>query len=230
MAILGAAQVAAASLGEQQRAVASGDRRTAAPAKTKQIGIVLFDDFETLDVFGPVQMWGRLPAHGLLFVSADGQPVRSSQGVRVTPDKSFDTAPALDVIMVPGGTGTRQLIDDAPLLDFVRRQDQGTAWTTSVCTGAAILARAGVLDQRRATSNKRGLDWVRSMSDKVRWQSRARWVVDGKYVTSSGVSAGTDMALALVEQLYDRRTAEEAASLAEYQWNDDPTDDPFAAA
>lgn len=198
--------------------------------KTKQIGIVLFNDFETLDVFGPVQMWGRLAEHGLMFVSADGRPVRSTQGVMVMPDKSFATAPQFDVLMIPGGTGTRPLIDDLDLLDFVRRQDRGSAWTTSVCTGAAILAKAGVLDQRSATTNKLAFDWVRGLSDKVQWQRRARWVIDGKYATSSGVSAGSDMALALVEQLYDRATAEKAARVAEYQWNDDPTNDPFAVA
>lgn len=233
--IIGSAAVATAVLGSASATLGKGsvavkDERTGAtPPKTKQIGIVLFDDFETLDVFGPVQMWGRLPEHGLMFVSADGRPVRSAQGVVVMPDRSFVTAPQFDVLMVPGGTGTRPLIDNPALLGFVRQQDQGSTWTTSVCTGAAILAKAGVLDQRSATTNKLAFDWVRSLSDKVRWQRRARWVIDHKYATSSGVSAGSDMALALVEQLYDRATAEQAARVAEYQWNDDPTNDPFAA-
>lgn len=218
-----------ASLAEG-RAAEADDRAADKGPKAKQIGIVLFDDFETLDVFGPVQMWGRLPAHGLLFVSADGRPVRSAQGTVIAPDRSFAMAPQFDVLMVPGGMGTRRLIDDESLLDFVRRQDRGTAWTTSVCTGAAILARAGVIDRRSATTNKLAFDWVQGLSDKVRWQRRARWVVDGKYVTSSGVSAGTDMALALVERLYDRATAEQAANVAEYRWNDDPANDPFAVA
>ncbi|WP_347302187.1 DJ-1/PfpI family protein [Croceibacterium sp. TMG7-5b_MA50] len=197
-------------------------------AKARRIGIALFDGFETLDVFGPVQMWARLPDHGIAMVSADGGPVRSTQGTQIVPDHAFASAPQFDVLMVPGGMGTRRLVDDARLLDFVRRQDVGTTWTTSVCTGAAILARAGVLDGRRATTNKRAFDWVRGQSDKVAWQGRARWVVDGKYITSSGVSAGTDMALALVEQLYDRPTAVEAAARAEYAWNDDPDNDSFA--
>jgi putative intracellular protease/amidase len=202
----------------------------ASTARSRTIGIVLFDNFETLDVFGPVQMWGRLPDHALAFVTADGQPVRSSQGSVVVPDWSFASAPQFDVLMVPGGQGTRPLVEDAALLGFVRQQDAGTSWTTSVCTGAAILARAGVLDGRNATSNKRAFDWVKRQGDKVHWHGRARWVEDGKYVTSSGVSAGTDMALALVERLYDRAMADEAAHRAEYQWNDDPLDDPFAVA
>lgn len=204
------------------------EREQAAKAKSKLIGIVLFDDFETLDVFGPVQMWGRLPDHRLVFVSADGRPVRSSQGVVIEASYSFRTAPQLDVLMVPGGMGTRKLVNDPSLLSFVREQNRGTRWTTSVCTGASILARAGVLDGRNATTNKLAFDWVTGQSAKVRWRGKARWVVDGKFVTSSGVSAGTDMALALVEKLYGRQEAEQAAGVAEYQWNDDPENDAFA--
>ncbi|KHL25681.1 hypothetical protein PK98_03270 [Croceibacterium mercuriale] len=222
-----------ASLPGAGTAQVSQDAGAAGPQpgpRTRTIGIVLFQDFETLDVFGPVQMWGRLADHALGFVTADGQPVRSSQGSVIVPDWSFASAPQFDVLMVPGGQGTRPLVEDAALLGFVRQQDGSTSWTTSVCTGAAILARAGVLDGRNATSNKRAFDWVKRQSDKVTWHGRARWVVDGKYVTSSGVSAGTDMALALVERLYDRATADEAAHRAEYRWNDDPQNDPFAVA
>ena len=128
-------------------------------------------------------------AGALGFVTADGQPARSAQGSVIVADWSFASAPQFDVLMVPGGMGTRPLVDDPAITGFVRQQDGGTRWTTSVCTGAAILARAGVLDGRNATSNKRAFDWVKTQSDKVRWQGRARWVEDGKYVTSSGVSA-----------------------------------------
>jgi putative intracellular protease/amidase len=211
--------------GQAQEAAAQADGEA---AKTRRIGIVLFDGFETLDVFGPVQMWARLPDHGIAMISADGRPVRSTQGTQVAVDHGFADAPQFDVLMVPGGMGTRRLVSDAPLLDFIRRQDAGTTWTTSVCTGAVLLAKAGVLDGRRATTNKRAFDWVRGQSDKVAWQGRARWVADGKYVTSSGISAGTDMALALVVLLYDRATATEAAARAEYAWNDDADNDPFA--
>lgn len=219
-----------AALPGSPAAAQASSPQPAATTKPRTIGIVLFDDFETLDVFGPVQMWGRLPDHALGFVTADGQPVRSAQGSVIVPDWSFASALQFDVLMVPGGQGTRPLVNDTALLGFVRQQDGGTSWTTSVCTGAAILARAGVLDGRSATSNKRAFDWVKSQSDKVTWRGRARWVEDGKYVTSSGVSAGTDMALALVERLYDRAQADQAAQAAEYQWNDDPQNDPFAVA
>lgn len=198
--------------------------------KSKRIGIVVYDGFETLDVFGPVQMWGRLPDHTLVLVSQDGKPVRSSQGVTTAVAHSFADAPQVDVLMVPGGMGARREVGNPALLAFLRKQSAGASWTTSVCTGAALLAKAGLLDGRAATTNKIAFDWATSQSDRVRWQRRARWVVDGPVMTSSGVSAGTDMALALVERLYGRKAAEEAARTAEYVWNDDPANDPFAEA
>lgn len=192
------------------------------------IGIVLFDGFETLDVFGPVQMLGRLRDHRLVAVSATGAPATSSQGLATVVQHDFAGAPRFDVLLVPGGQGTRPGVDDPILLDFLRRQSATARWVTSVCTGAALLARAGVLDGRRATTNKVAFDWVARQSDKVAWQPRARWVVDDGYMTASGVSAGTDMALALVAELYDRATAEATARSAEYVWNEDPDEDPFA--
>ncbi|MET3650275.1 DJ-1/PfpI family protein [Phyllobacterium ifriqiyense] len=207
---------------------ARDDREQGDSAKSKVIGIIIFNDFETLDVFGPVQMWGRLPSHRLIFISPDGRPARSAQGAVIEANHSFENAPQLDVLMVPGGMGTRKLANDPALLAFVRKQHQQTSWTTSVCTGAAILARAGVLDGRRATTNKVAFDWVAGQSEKVCWIGSARWVIDGKLITSSGVSAGTDMALSLVTELYGQEAAEEAAAVAEYRWNDDPDNDPFA--
>ncbi|MDV3457943.1 DJ-1/PfpI family protein [Sphingomonas sp. HF-S4] len=207
---------------------ASQDGGTGESGERAIIGIVLFDAFETLDVFGPVQMWGRLPGHEVRIVTSDGLPARSAHGVRLEAHHSFDSAPGLDVIMVPGGMGTRSLVADRPFLDFLRSRDAETTWTTSVCTGAALLAAAGLLKGRRATTNKRAFDWVAKQDSDVRWRRKARWVVDGKYVTSSGVSAGTDMALALVQQIYGLALAEDTAGEAEYVWNNDPENDPFS--
>jgi len=196
--------------------------------KQKTIGIVLFPGFETLDVFGPVEMWGRLPGYEIVTVSQYGGAVRSAQGIKTITDYSFDNAPQFDVLMIPGGTGTRTEVNNPEMLAFLRKEDRGTQWTTSVCTGSAVLAKAGILDGHKATSNKIAFTWAASQSNQVAWQGKARWVVDGKYITSSGVSAGTDMALALVEKLYGRAAANRTAHDAEYVWNDDPGDDPFA--
>jgi len=100
--------------------------------------------------------------------------------------------------------------------------------TATVCTGAALLARTGLLDNRPATSNKMAWDWVTQQGPGVPWVRQARWVDDEDIVSSSGVSAGIDMALALIARLHDRATAENAARVMEYVWNDDPSNDPFA--
>jgi len=206
-----------------------GAAARAAPAtKPRTIGIVLFPGFETLDVFGPVEMWGRLPDYRIVMVSQHGGPVTSAQGIDTMTTYSFETAPQFDILMIPGGAGTRTEVKNADMLAFLRKQDKGTTWTTSVCTGSAVLAKAGLLDGHKATSNKLAFAWASSQSGKVAWQGHARWVIDGKYITSSGVSAGTDMALGLVEKLYGHKVAEQTARVTEYVWNDDPAKDPFA--
>lgn len=199
-----------------------------AAASKKKLAIVIFPDFETLDVFGPVQMWGRLPDYEVVMVSEKGGLVRSSQGIETRAAYSFADAPQFDILMIPGGMGTRREVNNPALLDFLRRQDQGTEYTTSVCTGAAVLAKAGLLAGHKATTNKRAWSWATSQDAKVAWQPSARWVIDGKYVTSSGVSAGTDMALGLVERLYGREQAIQTARGAEYVWSDEADNDPFA--
>jgi putative intracellular protease/amidase len=198
--------------------------------KPKTIAIVLFDGFETLDVFGPVQMWGRLTDHELVTVSEQGGTVVSTQGLGSVCRYSLADAPQFDIVMIPGGEGARREVNNPAMLDFLRRQDRGTDWTVSVCTGSALLAKAGILDGRKATTNKRSWAWATSQSGAVDWQRRARWVVDGRHVTASGVSAGTDMALGLVETLYGRQQAERIAEEAEYVWNDDSHFDLFAVA
>lgn len=200
----------------------------ATTAKSKTIGIVLFPGFETLDVFGPVEMWARLPDYRIVMVSQHGGPVKSGQGIDTVATYSFDNAPQFDILMIPGGGGTRTEVNNPDMLAFLRKQDKGTTWTTSVCTGSAVLAKAGILDGHKATSNKLAFAWASSQSGKVTWQGHARWVIDGKYITSSGVSAGTDMALGLVEKLYGHQVAERTAYYTEYVWDDDPTKDPFA--
>ena len=197
-------------------------------ANRRKLGIILFPGFETLDVFGPVQMWGRLPDHEIVTVSQSGGLIASSQGVETNATYAFAETPQLAILMIPGGMGVRTEIDNPAMIEFIARQDGATDYTASVCTGAALLAKAGLLRGRRATTNKQAWRWVTGQAPDVIWQPRARWVVDGKYVTSSGVSAGTDMALGLVELIYGRERAEGIARDAEYVWNSTSDDDPFA--
>jgi putative intracellular protease/amidase len=130
--------------------------------------------------------------------------------------------------MVPGGAGAYSEVKNPAMLDFIRAQDRHTELTTSVCSGSWILARAGVLEGRRATSNKLSFADALAQPAKVDWVKHARWVEDGKYITSSGVSAGTDMALGVVARLHGAEMARRLAHNVEYVWIDDPSNDPFA--
>lgn len=133
---------------------------------------------------------------------------------------------AIDVLIVPGGVGTRN--DMSADIAFVRHMYPSLKAVLSVCTGATILARAGVLDGRRATTNKRAYKWATSMGPNVHWIHEARWIVDGNIVTGSGISAGIDATYAFVSLNYGEKVAQELADSAEYvRWTDGDYD-PFA--
>jgi transcriptional regulator GlxA family with amidase domain len=194
------------------------------------VGVVLFDGFELLDVFGPLEMFGLLPDHfELCLIAESGDIVASNQGPRSVVDFGFDSSPQFNMLLVPGGSGTRREVHNPALLEWLRRQAKNARYVTSVCTGSALLARAGLLDGRRATTNKAAFDWVISQSDEVDWQKQARWVKDERFFTSSGVSAGIDMSLALIAEITDLDTATQVAIWSEYEWHQNPDWDPFAA-
>jgi transcriptional regulator GlxA family with amidase domain len=212
--------------------------------KPQRVGIVVFDDFEPLDVFGFVEAFSiaRFPGKGYedpppypfetLLIGRHGGKARSINGPTVVVDLDFEQALATppDVLMFPGGLGTGTLIDDktdpesvARLLDWVRAMDRKVPLMVSVCTGAAILARAGLLDGRRAATNHTAFDWVAQQGPKVQWDRVSRWVDAGKYATSAGTSAGTDLGFYLVSRLAGSAVAEKAVRDAEYDWQRDPS-------
>ena len=154
--------------------------------------------------------------------------VASRQGPKSIAEHCFSEQRQYDILLVPGGKGTRKEVDNQRLLDWIRDQSTAAEYVTSVCTGSALLARAGVLDGVRATTNKRAFAWATSQSDKVIWEKQARWVEDGKFFTSSGVSAGMDMSLALIAGLLGEDAAEQVAMSTEYEWHRDASWDPFA--
>jgi transcriptional regulator GlxA family with amidase domain len=207
-------------------------------APVHRVAVVLFEDFTTLDVYGPVQAFGscrRRDAGGSprglfeIFGIADRPgPIRSGQGLATSADHAFSDAPAFDILLVPGGFGTRTAVRDDRFLAALATASQRAAVTATVCTGSALLARTGLMDGRPATSNKIAWDWVVQQGPRVHWRRKARWVDDQSLISSSGVSAGTDMALSLIARLHGREQAVEAARVMEYAWNDDPDDDPFA--
>ena len=196
----------------------------------RTVGTLLFPGFELLDVFGPLEMFGALPDdYRLVTLGEKAGPVESAQGPKAVADIALGEATPYDILLVPGGRGTRREVDNDALIAWLRSHAEACAITASVCTGAALLARTGLLDGRRATTNKASFRWVRTQGPGVDWQPQARWVVDGKYWTSSGVSAGMDMALALIAHLNGAETANRVATYSEYRWNSDPDDDPFSA-
>jgi len=194
----------------------------------RRLGTLLFPDFELLDVCGPLEVLGHLKDHfevGL--VAEQAGPVRSIQGVALVAEHDLDGCPPLDVLLVPGGLGTRREVDNVRLLAWLRARSEAAALVMTVCTGSGLLARSGALDGRRATSNKRAFEWATSQGPHVDWVRRARWVDDGKFVTSSGVSAGIDMTLHVVAREIDGALAEEIAWRIEHAWHRDPDADPF---
>jgi len=143
---------------------------------------------------------------------------------------TFATAPPLDVILVPGGLGANTLIEkgNRQIEDFVASRYNSTSYIGSVCTGAALLARSGILDGRRATSNKEAFAWVVGFGPKTEWVPNARWVHDGKVWTSSGVSAGMDMIVAFLREIYGDPKVNNVVNGAEYSPHTDPDWDAFA--
>lgn len=194
-----------------------------------QIAALIFPGFELLDLFGPMQMFGLLPEHySIKFVAQRTGPVPSNQGPKTIADHSIDDDQTYDILFVPGGMGTRREIDNPAMLDWIKQTSIDASLTLSVCTGSALLAKTGVLDGRKATTNKAAFAWVTEQGPNVEWQEQARWVEDGPCFTSSGVSAGMDMTLAVIARMQRIELAEKVAMWCEYDWHRDPDWDPFA--
>lgn len=198
-------------------------------AKSRTLGAVLYENFELLDYYGPLEMFGNIgPDLKITTVAQSLGAVRSVQGPSTVVDVDFANAPDFDFILLPGGIGTGAALENPAMLDFLRARAATAEVVMSVCSGSAILARAGLLDGKRATSNKLFFSMATEQSDKVAWQPKARWVEDGNTFTSSGVSAGTDMALAVIAKIYGMERAQEVAVMTEYEWQSDPSHDPFS--
>lgn len=216
-----------------------------------RVGILVYDGFEPIDVWGFAEAFTISRFLGTGYVGAPAypfevllisnelkpsgkkdavpRPVKSMNGPRVAPDMFRNDAlrKKIDILMIPGGN-TGPLIEDRQseevkaLVKWVQEMDKQVQLMTSVCTGAAVLALSGVLDGKPATTNQSVFGWISSFGPLVLWDNVSRWVDAGRYVTSSGVSAGTDMAFYLVDRLMGRAVAETAAKTAEYDWHRDP--------
>lgn len=199
--------------------------------KSKSAGmkfnVIVFNGFETLDVFGPVEVIGKLDKYYEIdFYSQNGGLIRSSQNVMLE-TKRIDEITGIGAILIPGGMGTRSEVKNQTFIDQISRLAVGAEYVLTVCTGAALLAKTGLIKGKQATSNKIAFDWVTEQDREVQWIRRARWVNDGKYYSSSGVSAGIDMTLGFVSDRYGKDIAEKIAKGIEYIWNEDKENDPF---
>ena len=189
---------------------------------SRHIGILLFDDVEELDAVGPWEVlahWARsYPADGwaVSCLSRDGRPVTAAKGLTLGAHHSIDDAPALQVLVHPGGQGTRPLLRDSAHLSWVRAQREAAPLMTSVCTGALVYAAAGLLAGRPATTHRDALDELRRLDPTVQVREHDRWVDDGEVITSAGVSAGIDMALHLVARLAGSDRAREVRRGIQY--------------
>ena len=192
------------------------------------VAVLLFEDFETLDVFGPVEILGRLKQHyQVSFYSLSGGLVNNNHGVSIQTNNIDDLKNGTDIFLVPGGYGTRIEVENILLLHKIREISNSSKFVLSVCTGSALLAKAGLLDGKKATSNKKAFDWVITQGENVNWIRKARWVKDGKFYTSSGVSAGMDMTLGLLNDLHGIEFARKIAFEIEYNWIENMEEDNF---
>ncbi|MBX9581659.1 MAG: DJ-1/PfpI family protein [Gemmataceae bacterium] len=187
--------------------------------------ILVFPDVEVLDFCGPFEVFGvtRLDEakrreepspFDVYLVAETADPVRATGGLRVVPDHSFETAPAADLLVVPGGWGTRPLLTNSRAVEWVKRQADGAKLTLSVCTGSLVLGAAGLLSGKRATTHWMALGLMRGMFPDVTVVDHLHWVEDGVH-TSAGISAGNDLALRVVAKLCGEPVARTTARYME---------------
>ena len=178
------------------------------------IVIPLFPEFTALDAVGPAEVLGRLPGASVTFAAARDEAVTTDTGaLTVVPSATFAEIETCDVLVVPGGPGTRRLTTDEELIGWVRAIDATTTWTASVCTGSLVLAAAGLLQGRRAAKQWAARDLLESLGAT---DTEERVVIEGKTITAAGVSSGIDMALTLVGLLAGSATAEAIQLSIEY--------------
>ncbi len=200
---------------------------TATPAQ-RTVGILIFDDVEVLDFCGPFEVLATArpdgstntdaPLFKVVTIAEENRLITCVGGLLVQPHHTIDDHPPLDILVVPGGQGTRSQRLNARLLDWIAAQRQAIELTTSVCTGAFLLAERGILDGKRATTHWASVDWMRENYPGVTMLTDERVVDEGSVITSAGVSAGIDMALHVVARLHGAGAAEWTARRMEYDY------------
>jgi transcriptional regulator GlxA family with amidase domain len=182
------------------------------------VAFLLFENFETLDVFGVAEIFGKLENAKIKYYSMKGGQISNNDGIHIsTENLEMIRLAGTDVFIIPGGAGTRKEISNSQLIELISEISEKSRYVLTVCTGSALLAKTALLDGRNATTNKRAFDWVANQNSKVKWQPNVRWIADGKFYSSAGVSAGIDMALGFVSDLYGQNISINIAERIEYQ-------------
>jgi cyclohexyl-isocyanide hydratase len=182
-------------------------------ATPRHIGMLIFPRLTQLDMTGPYEVLARLPNTTIDLVARDLEPVKTDRGMQIVPTVTYATCPPLDVVMVPGGAGQQDLMEDEAALEFLRKQATGAKYVTSVCTGSLVLAAAGLLKGKRATCHWAAIDHLALLGA---IPVRERVVVDGNIVTGAGVASGIDFALRLAAILDGEQVAREIQLQIEY--------------
>ncbi|MBC8471651.1 MAG: DJ-1/PfpI family protein [Planctomycetes bacterium] len=193
----------------------------------KRVGIVLFNDIEVLDFCGPFEVFSATRLNEekrreepspfeVFLVAGTLSCITTTGGMKVTPHYSFENCPRLDILVVPGGWGTRKELNNPVMLEWLRSRSAEVETLTSVCTGSMLLGFAGLLDGLHATTHWRSLDWMRDSFPAVIVEYEKHVVEDGRVFTSAGISAGIDMALKVVVRYYGEDTARATAVHMEY--------------
>jgi transcriptional regulator GlxA family with amidase domain len=197
--------------------------------KRKRVGILVFPDVEVLDFCGPFEVFSVTRVNEaarreepspfeVLLVAETAEPVKATGGLRVIPDVTIERCPALDVLVVPGGWGTRTEINNARLVGWIGERGKSVETLTSVCTGSMLLGQAGLLEGRHATTHWRALPWMRESFPAVTVEEKLHVVEDGNVLTSAGISAGIDMALRVVTRYHGDEVARATARHMEYRY------------
>lgn len=200
----------------------------------KRVGILIFPGVEVLDFCGPYEVFSATRLNEelrreepspfeVVIVAEHEDVVVATGGLRVIPDYTLANCPSLDILVVPGGYGTREEMSNEALLAWIAERGRQVETLTSVCTGSMLLGQAGLLEGQRATTHWRSLNWMRESFPTVTVEDRLHVVEDGRVVTSAGISAGIDMALRVVARYYGEAVARATARHMEYQFPDDNT-------
>lgn len=198
----------------------------------KQVGIVVFNNIEVLDFCGPYEVFSvtrsdeskrreELSPFEVMLVAETNDVITAQGGLRVLPDYALENCPALDILVVPGGWGTRREIHNTPLIEWISKRGREVEVLTSVCTGAVLLGQAGLLDGHKATTHWAAISWMRELFPNVKVDAEHHVVKDGHIFTSAGISAGIDMALHVVAHYFGESIALTTARHMEYIWSQD---------